>query len=114
MTWLTFATELKTDFCKGQIIISYELSNLISIDLNGCERVYLKDVPNTISVRNRCYKLLGGVEFIPALCPDNIGHYRGHGVHNDQIVCYDDLMGKMYNSKEEPVILHALSYGLID
>lgn len=96
--------------CDGQLIYNYEISKIISFDLNGTENLYLTNVPVTITVKNKTYKIMGASEFIPSLIPGGLGHYRCHCFINERFFCYDDQHLKIIESPVQKIFIHSLSY----
>lgn len=73
----------KCAYCQGIANSNYVMSNLISFDLNGTKAVALEKVPKTIIIKNKMYRNIGAVEFVPPSDVTGIGHYKAHYSSND-------------------------------
>lgn len=100
--------------CYGIVANDYAISKMISFDLNGTNSGALSKVPRTISFKNKMYKIIGTVEYVPSLDCRGIGHYKSHYLSNDKFYCYDDNCTKSYESTNRDIFLHSISYILIN
>lgn len=104
----------KCSYCEDQAVSNYEISKVISFDLNGTDEHFLCDVPHTITVKTKIYTCVGAIEFIPPLFNVGIGHYKCHSLINDKFVCYDDNSCKIAESTKNSMFFHVITYVLVD
>jgi hypothetical protein len=101
-------------YCEGQTNNNYEISKVISFDLNGTDQHCLSDVPHSIMIKSKIYTFVGAIEFVSPLYSDGIGHYKCHSLLNEKFVCYDDNSCKIIESTKKDMHLHVITYALVD
>lgn len=101
--------------CNNESLrFKYELSDIILFDLNGTDKIKLEEIPQYIQLRQKKYRFIGAVEYVPPVV-GIIGHYKCHClINNSKFICYDDNKTETHESSAQPLTIHNLMYGLID
>jgi hypothetical protein len=96
--------------CNGIRKSIYNVSDIISFDLNEHPPMALTDIPQNLLIKDEIYRLLSAIQY----CGDGttIGHYRAHCLRKDkQWQCYDDLCDNVINSDyTEKIQVHCVLY----
>lgn len=101
--------------CAEEVTYEYNISSFISFDLNNTNEQLISDIPQTLKVKDKYYRLIGAIEFIPGSKPDVLGHYKCHCLFGESVITYDDMSVKFHESPtNKPIFLHSLSYGFIN
>lgn len=101
--------------CDEQVTYEYNISSFISFDLNNTNEQLISDIPQTLKVKDKYYRLIGAIEFVPGSKPDGLGHYKCHCFFGDSVITYDDLSVKFHECPtNKSIFLHSLSYGFIN